>query len=162
MAQLHMNGSRATALLFVLVILGCEREPVGQGLQIGIIDFYGLNRVSATLVRQALTFKEGDTISLADGEHPAFLAESENRLSMLPGVIRARMNITCCDQGRVLVYVGIEERGAVVTRYRGAQRVWRTTSSKQMTSSRRLSWWRPRVVRQQRTIPRGTHLLTTP
>lgn len=66
MTQLHMNRSRAAALLFVLVILGCEREPVGQEFQIGIIDFYELNRVSATLARQALTFKEGDTISLAD------------------------------------------------------------------------------------------------
>jgi len=122
MTQRHMNRSRTTALLFALVILGCEREPVGRELQIGIIDFYGLNRVSATLVRQTLTFKEGDTISLADGEYPAFLAESENRLSMLLGVLRARTTITCCDQGRVLVYVGIEERGTVVTRYREAPR----------------------------------------
>jgi tetratricopeptide (TPR) repeat protein len=101
---------------------GGEGEIVCQELQIGIIDFYGLNRVSAAQVRQALTFRKGDTISLVDDERPAFLVESENRLSMLSGVTRARANIVCCDQGRAIVYIGIEERGAAVMRFRAVPR----------------------------------------
>ena len=118
----QMNRSRATALLFAFVILGGVRVPVGQELQIGIIDFYGLNRVSAAQVREALTFKERDTLSLTGGDRPAFLAESEDRLSKLPGVVRARTNIVCCDQGRVIVFVGIQEDGAAVMRFRAEPR----------------------------------------
>ena len=118
----QMNRSRATALLFASVILGGVRMPVGQELQIGIIDFYGLNRVSAAQVREALTFKEGDTLSLTGGDRPAFLAESEDRLSKLPGVVRAQTNIVCCDQGRVIVFVGIQEDGAAVMRFRAEPR----------------------------------------
>jgi len=59
-----MNRPRKTALFLALVILGGARELAGQELRIGIIDFYGLGRVSESEARQALTFKEGDTISL--------------------------------------------------------------------------------------------------
>jgi hypothetical protein len=31
--------------------------------QIGIIDFYGLRRISAVEARQVLTFKDGDTVA---------------------------------------------------------------------------------------------------
>ena len=37
----------------------------------------------------------------------------------MPGVVRARTNLVCCDNGRVIVYVGIEERGAPTMRLRG-------------------------------------------
>jgi hypothetical protein len=72
--------------VLALVILGGVRELPGQELQIGIIDFYGLNRTSASQAHQALTFKEGDIISLEGIGPPAFLAESERRLSNLPGI----------------------------------------------------------------------------
>ena len=81
---------------------------------------YGLSRVSADQVRQALTFKEGDTISLGGDERPAFLTASENRLALLLGVARARAEIVCCDQGRAIVYVGIEETGATTMHFRAA------------------------------------------
>jgi len=91
-----------------------------QTFQIGIIDFYGLHRVSASDARRALTFTEGDTVSLAGDEPPAFLPESERRLASLPGVERARTNLVCCDQGRLIIYVGVEETGAATLHFRAA------------------------------------------
>src|SRR2546421_5228447 len=91
-----MNRPRTTALFLVLVILGAVRQLAGQELQIGIIDFYGLSRVSEKEARRALTFKEGDIISLAGDDRPAVLAESERRLSRLSGVTHAQTNLVCC------------------------------------------------------------------
>ena len=119
MTRLHTNGIRRRALLFAFVTLSGTCEPVGQEFQIGIIDFYGLNRTSAAQARQALTFKEGDTISL-DGARPTFLSESENRLTLLPSIARAKANFVCCVQGRAIIFVGIEERGAATMRFREA------------------------------------------
>jgi hypothetical protein len=101
-----------------LVVLGAVPGVNGQELQIGIIDLYGLNHLSADQVRHALTFKEGDAISLSADERPAFLAESERRLSMVPGVARALTDVVCCDEGRAIVYVGIQEDGAAVMSFR--------------------------------------------
>jgi hypothetical protein len=108
------------AFLLAFFVLGGGRELVGQELQIGIIDFYGLNRVALADVRRALTFKEGDTISPGNGTRPAFMVDSENRLSLLPGIAHAQVNVVCCDQGHAIVFVGIEERGAATVRFRAA------------------------------------------
>jgi hypothetical protein len=118
----HVNRSRTTPLFLALVILGGVRQLTGQELQIRIIDFYGLGRVSESEARQALTFKEGDMISLVGDERPAALAESERRLSTLSGVRRAHTNLVCCDKGRGIVYVGIEEQGRATTHFRAAPR----------------------------------------
>jgi hypothetical protein len=117
----HTGRLRSRVALIAFVLLSPAHELVGQELEIGIIDFYGLNRVSVDQARQALTFDEGDTILRTDGGvRPAVLAESENRLALLPGVASAQTRITCCDQGRATVYVGIEERGAPTMHFRAA------------------------------------------
>jgi hypothetical protein len=100
--------------------LGGAHAAAGQDFQIGVIDFYGLSRVSPAEARRALTFAEGDSISFASDERPAFLAESERRLAELPGVERALTNIVCCDGGRLIIYVGIEEKGSATPHFRAA------------------------------------------
>lgn len=87
-------------------------KAFGQTFPIGIIDFYGVRTVSVERARGVLTFAEGDTVSFAGDEPPAFVAESEARLATLPGVEKALVNIVCCDNGRAIIYVGIQERGA--------------------------------------------------
>jgi hypothetical protein len=102
--------------MFVVgVALGAE----DQAFEIGIVDLYGLSVVSAGDVRDALTFKEGDRIVLGDGEPPA-MKSSEERLARLPGVVGARTQVVCCDSGRVIVFVGIQEQGAPTMRFRPA------------------------------------------
>jgi hypothetical protein len=120
MTQFTIARMRVTAAAFVVSILGAVCEADGQELKIGIIDLYGLSRVSTGQVREALTFKEGDTVLMGFDERPGFVTASEARLSTLPGVARARINPVCCDQGRVIVYVGIEERGTATMHLRPA------------------------------------------
>lgn len=72
---------------------------------VGIVDFYGLRQVTEAQVRQALRVVEGDTIT------ESTLRSAEERVRALPGVSDARVDGVCCDNGRLLVYVGIEEKG---------------------------------------------------
>jgi hypothetical protein len=109
---------RILSLLVVIAALSGFNQLAGQQLQIGIIDFYGLNRLTSAQVREALTFKEGDAISFPRVDLSPVLEDSEIRLSKLPGVAGARINPVCCDNGRVIVYVGIEETGAPTMRLR--------------------------------------------
>jgi len=99
---------------------GTVGDVDAQELKIGIIDFYGLSRVSAAQVREALTVREGDTVLLEGDERPAFMKASEDRLAALPEVAAAHLSLVCCDEGRAIVYVGIEERGATPMKLRAA------------------------------------------
>ena len=119
MTLFRTDRLRSRVALIAFVILWGVCEGVGQELQIGIIDFFGLHQVSLAQVREALTFKEGDSISV-DGGPPMFLVESEKRLSELPGVVRAQASLTCCDQGQAIIYVSIEEHGAVTMHFRAS------------------------------------------
>jgi hypothetical protein len=110
--------SRGAALSLALLVLPGVSELAGEDLQIGIVDFYGLGRVSEREARQALTVKEGDTVSLAGDDGPPFMAESKRRLSALPGVARAHVDLVCCEAGRGIVYVGLEARGSLAPRLR--------------------------------------------
>ena len=107
-----------TTLVAVLMSFGIACPAAGQTFQIGIIDFYGLHRVSVSEARRMLTFAEGDTLSLAGDEPPAVLAESEQRLATLPGVVHARTTIVCCDGDRLIIYVGVEEKSGASTHFR--------------------------------------------
>ena len=98
--------------------LGTPCALHGQEIEIGIIDLYGVGRVSARQVREALPFTEGDTIAIGTPERPVLLREAEARLATLPDVARARTQLVCCDQGRAIVYVGIEERDSAAIRFR--------------------------------------------
>jgi hypothetical protein len=117
-----MNRARTAALLLAFLGAGGVSGLAGEGLQIGIIDFYGLGRVSESAARAALTFKEGEAISLEGDGPQAFLAESERRLSRLPGVTRAQTELVCCEAGRGIVYVGLEEQGRPALRFRPVPR----------------------------------------
>src|SRR5918995_1455953 len=112
-----MGRSKVVVAAIVMSIVGYVRQANGKELVIGIVDFYGLRQISESRAREALTFKEGDTL-VRNSERPAALTESEDRLARLPGVTRARINVSCCDTGRVIVYVGVEERGAPTMRFR--------------------------------------------
>ena len=92
---------------FLLIVWHLARMPLlAQYPPIGIIDFYGLRTVSETEVRNVLGIQEGDPFP-ASGP-----AEAENRLEGIPGVSRARLELTCCEADKAILYVGIEETGA--------------------------------------------------
>ncbi len=82
---------------------------------IGIVDLYGLHRLTAKQILDELTFKVGDPVT--PDEHALFEA-SKKRLMMIPGVSDARIEIVCCTDDRPVVFVGIEELHAPVLRFR--------------------------------------------
>ena len=72
---------------------------------IGIIDFYGLNKIPEDRVRKTLGFQEGDAF-------PRSKAEVEEHLDTLSGVVESHLEAVCCEAGKLVLYVGLEERGA--------------------------------------------------
>ncbi len=111
------------ALVAVVVVIAAGLWPERawsqqERIQIAIIDFYGLNRLSASDLRRALPFKEGDTLLVTGDDRPAALAAAEQDVAKVPGVVHAHAALVCCDEGRAIVFVGIEEPGAPITHFR--------------------------------------------
>jgi len=79
-------------------------SPLGPP-RIGIVDFYGRSKVSEPLLRKALGFGEGDAL-------PRSKEDVEEAVEAVKDVVSARLQATCCEDGKAILYVGIEERGA--------------------------------------------------
>lgn len=73
--------------------------------RIDLIEFYGLHLVTPSLARQALGLNPGDPLPLSKGD-------TEERLLDIDRVVTARLEAVCCDGGKTILYVGIEERDA--------------------------------------------------
>lgn len=73
--------------------------------QVGIVEVFGARRVPVERIRKVLGVRQGDPLPKSKGE-------AEERLEEIDGVLRAHLEAWCCEQGRVVLYVGIEERGA--------------------------------------------------
>lgn len=89
--------------LLCLVLLAAA--AAGAQPRIGLIDFYGRRKVSEAAVRKALEAKEGDPLPRSKGD-------VEDRLEQVPGVVRAWLEAACCEDGKAILYVGLEEKGA--------------------------------------------------
>jgi hypothetical protein len=83
---------------------------------IGVIDFYGLRRTTLAQARQALAITEGDEPT------PERLDAARARLEAISGVASAHLAPTCCEQGKSILYVGLQEEGAPGFAYRAAPR----------------------------------------
>jgi hypothetical protein len=81
---------------------------------VGVVDFYGLHQVSAQQARDALGIVPGDTLSAL------LLATATVRVGALPGVAQARLEPVCCEYGKTILYVGVEEEGAPTLHFRPA------------------------------------------
>ena len=81
-------------------------SPTPTAPTVGVIDYYGLNRVTRDRIQKTLGFKEGDPFPDSKGN-------VEERLDEIPGVVESHLEAVCCDEGKMVLYVGIEERGAV-------------------------------------------------
>jgi hypothetical protein len=111
---------RAMIAAFAMCAFLAAAKASEEAIPIGMIDFYGLSKVSADSAKAALTFKEGDMISLDGDERPTCFVVSEARLAALPGVRRGRINLVCCDNERAIIYVGIMERGSTMMQFRAS------------------------------------------
>ena len=113
-----MNTRRPIeALLAISLLMPGMTLGQSETLRIGIIDFYGLRKISAGRLADVLGLKVGDPIPASASEATKF----EKRLERVRGVARARLERMCCDAGKAILYVGIEEKGGphFETRSRG-------------------------------------------
>ena len=95
-----MKLLRTIPLLFLIVT-----SLSAQDLRVGVIDFYGLRKISESQIRKILGVREGDLL-------PASKGDAETKLDQISGVVESHLEAVCCDAGRTILYVGIEERGA--------------------------------------------------
>jgi hypothetical protein len=95
----------------LLICLAAPGFLAAQAPRIGVIDSYGLRRLSEKRLREALGVHEGDPL-------PASKGDLEKRLLQVPGVVGARIEAICCAGDRAILYLGVEERGAVHVDFR--------------------------------------------
>ena len=75
--------------------------------RIGAIEFYGLHKLTADRVLRELKLKVGDPL-------PGSRVDLEEKLEEVDGVVAARVEAVCCAKpGQPVLYIGIEEKGAV-------------------------------------------------
>lgn len=73
--------------------------------KIGVIDFYGLHKTPEAKLRQALGVREGDPLPRSKGD-------TEERIDHISGIVESHLEAVCCEAGQMVLYVGIEEKGA--------------------------------------------------
>jgi hypothetical protein len=108
---------RAAVAVGGALLLFCPVTPPATAAvpPIGIIDLFGLRKISERQVREALGIREGEPV-------PMETEAARRRLEALPGVTRASISGVCCENGKATLYVGIEEKGAPALQFRAAPR----------------------------------------
>jgi hypothetical protein len=83
------------------------RPPVAhvQGPRIGLIEFFGLSKTSEVRVRQALGVREGDFLPRSKGD-------AEERIDAVAGIVESHLEAVCCEGANMILYIGVEEKGA--------------------------------------------------
>lgn len=72
---------------------------------IGVIEVYGARKVPFKKIKSALGVNEGDVL-------PVSREDAENRISEIPGVVASRIEAACCEDRKMVLYVGVEEKNA--------------------------------------------------
>lgn len=93
-------------LAVVCSVVGWAQATQALRPRIGVIDFYGVQKIPVDKLRKALAFREGDPL-------PGSKGEVETRLNEVTGVVAASLQAACCEDGKAILYVGIEEKGAI-------------------------------------------------
>jgi hypothetical protein len=91
---------RAIAILLLAVPL-LPAQP-----KIGIIEVFGARKITPEKLKRALNIAEGAALPQSKGD-------AEDKLISMDDVVHADIEAVCCDQGKAILYIGIEERGGV-------------------------------------------------
>jgi len=94
--------------LFIFLLPGLLLAQVPQ---VGAIEFYGARKLSGQTLLKILAINPGDRLPPSKGA-------VEERLEEIPGVLRAHLEAACCQDGKAILYVGIEEKGGIRFVYR--------------------------------------------
>ena len=93
------------ALPLALLLLG----PPANVPPLGVIAFYGLRTTPPETARRTLGLHPGDVLPSREEELRVQVEGARRRLEALPGVTAAHLEFVCCDQDRLILYVGITE-----------------------------------------------------
>ena len=103
------EGLVVRAVLCLAAVLALQDAPP----PIGLVEVYGLRHVAEAPVRQAVGLQAGDAFPESNKEIVA-------RLERVPGVAEARLEGVCCNDGRMVLFVGIRETGTTGMMFRPA------------------------------------------
>lgn len=107
------------AFAFLLALLAPQSQPPETIPPLGVIDLYGNRTVSASQIRQALPFHEGDAVTLTKFYQQQH--DVEQNLTSIPGIQRAFLMLVCCtDEQKSMIYVGVEESASPCLRFNPA------------------------------------------
>src|SRR5947207_612632 len=91
-------------LLFAAHAAVCAQSTLTMP-RVGVLDYYGLHKITPARIQRVLATREGDPFPPSKGD-------VEERLDKIPGVVRSHLEAVCCDDGKAILFVGIEEKGA--------------------------------------------------
>jgi hypothetical protein len=89
---------------FLAGALVCLHAAAQSVPTIAIIETYGNKAFTPEKLRKELKIAEGDPLPPSKGD-------LEELLVGLKGILRANVEAICCEQGKAIFYVGVEERG---------------------------------------------------
>jgi hypothetical protein len=98
-------------LLLALAQFALHAQPIMSVPRVDILDYYGLHKITPARIQRVLSTKEGDRL-------PASKGDVEERLEQIPGVVRSHLEAVCCDGGKTVLFVGIEEKGSAHFNFR--------------------------------------------
>jgi hypothetical protein len=84
----------------VLMALLAAQTPI-----VGYIEIFGARKIPQDRILKAMDVKPGDPL-------PPSKSRLEDTLLAVDGIARASVEAYCCDAGKAILYVGVEERGA--------------------------------------------------
>ena len=85
------------SLIFLLPALCLAQTPT-----IGLVEIYGTRKIPAIDIRKAVGVSPGARL-------PSSKGTLEDKLQAIPGVASASLEAACCEDGKVILYVGIRE-----------------------------------------------------
>ncbi len=96
----RVRTSVKLAILWLAAVAAPAQVP-----RIGDIDVYGLRKVPREKLLAAAGVREGDLL-------PGSKGDLEERIEAIPGVVLASVEALCCEDGKAILFIGVEEKGA--------------------------------------------------
>ena len=85
--------------------------PLAAQPKVGFVEVYGARKLPKDRILRTIEAGPGSALPRSKGE-------MEEKLVALDGVALAQMEAFCCEEGRLILYVGIQERGMPLFEYR--------------------------------------------
>jgi hypothetical protein len=91
-----------SSLLALSVALSASAEDITPHL--GAVEVFGLHKLSSEKIRNSIGANPGDPLPPRE--------DTERKVETMPGVVASSVRAICCDQQKMILYIGIEEKNA--------------------------------------------------